>query len=359
MADDRHYMRIALSLARRGLGRSAPNPSVGCVIVKNSRIIGVGRTADGGRPHAETEALRMAGVAAKGASAYITLEPCAHHGKTPPCAKALIDAGITRAIIACADPYKEVAGKGVSMLETAGIQVTMGVCETEALDMNRGFILSQTEQRPFVTLKTATSVDGKVALENGKSQWITGALCRRKAHQLRAQHDAIMVGIGTVNADDPMLNTRVDGLVHKSVRIVADTNLTIGLGSKLVQSALNDPLWIVYESGDASHEAALKNANVRLFKVKSMALKSILTLLAEEGVRRLFVEGGPSLHSSFIKENYYDEIAIFRAAKIIGRGKDSFGGLFLENLDEAPHLSLKQSVRLGDERLDIFSRKAH
>lgn len=356
-SSDLHYMRYALSLARRGLGRTAPNPSVGCVIVKNGRVIGAGRTADGGRPHAEPQALAMAGERARGATAYVTLEPCSHHGKTPPCAQSLIDAGIKRVVIACIDSFKDVDGKGVAMLQAAGIEVLTGVMEKEALALNAGFILSQTQNRPFVTIKTAISADGKVALEDGRSKWITSEHARHKAHQLRAQHDAILCGIGTVNHDDPLLTARVNGLVHKAVRIVVDSALTIPVASKLVQSSVNEPLWIAYASSEPAHETALQNAGARLLKVKSMDLQTILARLSEEGVRRLLVEGGPTLHSSFIRDGLYDEIAIFRAHKIIGRGLDAFSAFSLESLDDAPLLSLKESVRLGDDRLDIYERK--
>ncbi|MFP4313288.1 MAG: bifunctional diaminohydroxyphosphoribosylaminopyrimidine deaminase/5-amino-6-(5-phosphoribosylamino)uracil reductase RibD [Alphaproteobacteria bacterium] len=353
---DMQYMRYALSLARRGLGRTPPNPSVGCVIVKNDRVVGIGRTADGGRPHAETVTLEMAGEKAKGASAYITLEPCAHHGQTPPCAQALIDAGLTRCVIACEDSAPHVAGQGIAMLKKAGIEVISGVREQEAKELNAGFFLSNEEGRPFVTLKTALSLDGKIALGNGQSQWITNALARAKAHQLRSRHDAILCGIGTVNMDDPMLNTRVDGLVHKSVRIILDTRLSIDMNSKLVQSALNEPVWIMHDTDDQGKIDALENAAVKLFRCKTRDLFQVLQVISENGVTRLLVEGGAEIHTSFLREGLFDELAIFTGNRILGAGLSAFRDLGYEQVNEALQLKPYESIKLGQNRLDIYKR---
>jgi diaminohydroxyphosphoribosylaminopyrimidine deaminase / 5-amino-6-(5-phosphoribosylamino)uracil reductase len=229
---DIHFMRQALALARRGLGRTWPNPSVGCVIVKNDHVVGCGRTAESGRPHAEAAALQEAGADAKGATAYVSLEPCAVSGREGACAPALVRAGIKRAVIACMDTNPLVFGQGIEILKEAGVDVTFGVLEEDAQELNKGFFLRFSEERPLITLKTACSLDGKVALANGQSQWITGELARRHVHSLRVQHDAVLVGIGTVKADDPMLNARVDGLVHNTVRIILDSKLETPMESR-------------------------------------------------------------------------------------------------------------------------------
>lgn len=354
--DEIRFMRYALGLAERGLGRCAPNPSVGCVIVKDEIILGAACTADGGRPHAETVALSMAGDKAQGATAYVTLEPCSHHGKTPPCAEALIRAGIKRVVIGSFDPDPRVSGRGIEMLKNAGIDVITGVLQAECDRMNRGFLLTQTEKRPYVTLKTAMSADGKIALENGQSQWITGALARRKAHQLRSQHDAILVGINTVNHDDPLLTTRVNGLVHKAVRIVVDSDLRILHGASLVQSAFNEPLWIIHASREPKQIEALEKTGAKLFYCESMGLKDILHILSENGVTRLLVEGGATLHGSFIKSGLFDSVAIFRSAKILGSGIDAFSGYKTEDVNQALQLKPLETILLGSDRLDLYEK---
>ncbi len=209
--NDAAHMRAALALARRGLGRTWPNPAVGCVLVKEGRVVGRGWTQRGGRPHAEAEALRRAAGAAKGATAYVSLEPCSHHGKTPPCAEALIAAGISRAVIAMEDPDPRVAGRGLGALREAGIEVTPGIGEAEAREINEGFFLRLEKNRPLVTLKLAMTLDGRIATRTGESRWITGEPARARSHLLRAQHDGVMVGSGTVLADDPLLNVRLPG----------------------------------------------------------------------------------------------------------------------------------------------------
>lgn len=349
-------MRYALSLAGRGLGRTAPNPSVGCVIVKDGLVVGIGNTADGGRPHAETIALKMAGEKAQGATVYVTLEPCSHHGKTPPCAQAIIDAGISRCVIACTDIAAHVNGNGIKMLKEAGMQIEVGLCEEEAQELNKGFFVVQEEGRPFITLKTATTLDGKVALGNGQSQWITNSLSRRKAHQLRSRHDAVLCGIGTVNVDDPMLTSRVDGLVHKAVRIVLDTKLSTDVRSKLVRSALDEPLWIIHDTDDAVKIDALKSAGVKLFKCNTRDLFQVLQLISENGVTRLLVEGGAEIHTSFLREGFWDEMAVFTGNKIFGAGHSIFRDMGYESVDETLQLERFKTILLGQDRLDCYKR---
>ena len=206
------YMRSALNLARYGLGRTAPNPTVGCVIVKDNHVIGRGRTSEGGRPHAEVNALKMAGEKARGATAYVTLEPCSHVGKTPPCAQAFIDAGLAKVFVAIKDTDERVSGRGIQMLRDAGIEVEVGLLEKEAYDINKGFFLTRSHNRPFISLKSATSHNAKIAGADKKQVWITNELSRRRAHLIRAQHDAIAVGVNTVLIDNPSLTTRLDGV---------------------------------------------------------------------------------------------------------------------------------------------------
>src|SRR5512134_1017521 len=224
--EDAHWMGVALTLARRGLGNTWPNPSVGCVLVRDGRVVGRGWTQPGGRPHAETEALRRAGDLARGATAYVTLEPCSHHGRTPPCCNALIAAGVARVVCAMRDPDPRVDGRGFARLREAGIEVVEGLLEAEAQALNAGFARRIREGRPFVTLKLATTLDGRIATARGESRWITGPEARREAHALRARHDAILVGSGTAVSDDPDLSCRLPGAAPvKSLRVIADARL--------------------------------------------------------------------------------------------------------------------------------------
>jgi len=243
-------MGVALTLARRGLGSVWPNPSVGCVLVRDARFVARGWTQPGGRPHAETEALKRAGDAARGATAYVSLEPCAHHGATPPCADALVRAGIARCVAAVEDRDPRVAGRGLAALREAGVETTLGVCGAEAEDLNAGFFMRVRHGRPLVTLKLATSLDGRIATHAGHSQWITGEGARRRTHLLRAEHDAVMVGAATALADDPLLTCRLPGAEQRSpVRIVADGRMQLPLTARLVTSAASAPTWLITLDG--------------------------------------------------------------------------------------------------------------
>ena len=274
-------MRHALALGQRGWGNTWPNPAVGCVIVHGSRIIGRGWTQPGGRPHAEPMALAQAGAKARGATAYVTLEPCAHHGQTPPCADALIAAGIARVVSATTDPDPRVSGRGHAALRQAGISVTEAVAETEAHRANAGFFLRMQSNRPHVTLKLATTLDGRIAMADGTSRWITGPQARRMVHMLRLQRDAVMVGIGTALADDPDLTVREMGAVRQPVRVVVDRALRLPLTSRLVQSAGQVPVWLCH--GDATGPAPLQTlsqAGARL--IQCAAVGQTLDLRSEE-----------------------------------------------------------------------------
>ena len=279
-------MALAISLGRRNLGQTSPNPSVGCILVKNNVIIGRGFTAPNGRPHAETQALKQAGSAAKGATAYITLEPCSHEGKTPPCAHSLVKAGIKRAVIAAIDPDMRVNGKGISILEAAGIEVKVGVLSDQASLDHAGFFYSQSECRPWITLKLAASIDGKIATTRGDSKWITGSSARHFVHYMRRKHDAIMVGSGTVNSDDPSLNVRELGTCIQPYRIVLNSNLDIPVKSNLTKTIHEQPVWI-FHSNQASEErkSAWLELGANLFECQvddfGISIKDIMQKLSE------------------------------------------------------------------------------
>jgi diaminohydroxyphosphoribosylaminopyrimidine deaminase/5-amino-6-(5-phosphoribosylamino)uracil reductase len=321
---DRRFMDLALSLGRRGLGKTWPNPAVGAVIVKNGVIVGRGWTQPGGRPHAEVEALRRAGEAARGATLYVTLEPCSHHGKTPPCADAVIAAGITRVVSALEDPNPEVAGEGHARLRAAGISVDVGVGADEARHDNAGHIRRMRQGRPHVMLKLAISADGKAGATGRRPVAITGEAVRERVHLLRAHSDAIMVGIGTVLADDPMLTCRLPGMAKNSpVRVVADSMLRLPINSRLVQSACETPVWALTGlAAPQDCEFALLPLGVEVLRspqsVGRLHLKDGLEFLAAKGITRLMVEGGPTLAAAFITADLVDEAVLFHSPKIVG-----------------------------------------
>ncbi len=301
--DDEAFMKSALNLATRGLGNVWPNPAVGCVIVKDNTVIGRGWTQPGGRPHAETEALARAGDAAQGATAYVTLEPCAHHGQTPPCAQALIDAGIARVVIALEDPDERVSGNGIKMLKTAGIEVTQNICRQEALEINEGFFLRILKNRPLFTMKMATSLDGRIAVHTGESQWITEAPTRQQGHLLRANHDAIMVGIGTATEDNPQLTCRLPGLEnHSPVRIVVDRRMRLPLTSNLVIQAQDIPTWMItLGDQDDIRAEAYREAGIEMITPDDVSemdggitLSWVAEELAKRGLTRVLVVRGQS-----------------------------------------------------------------
>ncbi|WP_206378248.1 bifunctional diaminohydroxyphosphoribosylaminopyrimidine deaminase/5-amino-6-(5-phosphoribosylamino)uracil reductase RibD [Sneathiella limimaris] len=359
---DQDYMKLALRLAARGLGRVAPNPAVGCVLVKDGLIVGRGWTQDGGRPHAEVVALKQAGNNAKGATAYVTLEPCSHHGKSPPCAEALIKAGVKRVVAALRDPDDRVDGEGFSLLQDAGIEVLEDVLEPEALDTNLGFILNKTISRPKVSLKFATSLDGKIATKTGSSQWITGGEARRYAHLLRLKYDAVLVGIGTALADNPRLDCRLAGLnSHSPVRIVADSHLRLPLTSELVKTAKTIPLWIITAAeNDQDRVEAFEDLGVRIIETDPgdsgyPDMKLALEQIAELGITRLLVEGGSHLQASLVKEGLVDQIYWFRASKLIGGdGIPAMQSIGLTEIAEAPLLDQIDSRQVGEDQVETY-----
>lgn len=340
---DRRHMAAALVLADRGLGRTWPNPSVGCVLVRDGRIVGRGVTAQGGRPHAETQSLDQAGEAARGAIAYVTLEPCAHHGQTPPCCDALIAAGVARVVVALEDPDPRTSGSGIEMLRKAGIEVEVGILADAARDQQAGFLSRVVRGRPLLTLKVAASLDGRTATHSGDSKWITGEQARRFGHLLRASHDAIMVGSGTALADDPSLTCRLPGLATASpTRIVVDSGLRLTTNSNLAKTARDVPTWIVCgEACDISRRKDLEDAGVQVMEVRRgpdgrLALDAVLSALGDQGVTRLFVEGGAALATGLLRENLVDQLAWFAAPMMIGNdGLASIAGLGVERVSDA------------------------
>ncbi len=365
-SQDRRFMALALSLGRRGLGRTWPNPAVGAVIVKDGAIVGRGWTQPGGRPHAEVEALRRAGAAAKdatfGATLYVTLEPCSHHGKSPPCADAVIAAGISRVVSALEDPNPEVAGQGHARLRAAGIAVDVGIGADEARHDHAGHILRFTQGRPHVLLKLAISADGKAAAAGRKPIAITGEAVRERVHLLRAQSDAIMVGIGTVLADDPLLTCRLPGMAKDSpVRVIADSTLRLPLHSRLVQSARDIPVWALAGIGapqDAEFKLLANGVEVLRSPESTdpLDLKDALELLAAKGITRLMVEGGPTLAAAFLAADLVDEAILFHSAKVVGAdGIDALSSTAMTVLRQ--RLGLMDSEQVGPDRQQTFERK--
>ena len=361
-AQDQRYMALAIALGRRGLGQCWPNPSVGCVIVKDSRIIGRGRTAAGGAPHAETEALKQAGENARGATAYVSLEPCAHHGRTPPCANALVDAGVARVVIGSHDPNPQVDGQGVAILQAAGILVTTGVLKAEADALHAGFFLRITEGRPWVTLKLASSFDGRIATATGESQWITGPEARRMVHAMRLNHDAVMVGGGTARDDDPSLTVRDMGDVRQPVRVVASNCLDIPLGGNLARTAKDIPVWLCHGPAAPSElKDVWTGLGATLLECDAfrgqLNPRSILTALGQAGLTRVFCEGGGSFAAALLQAGLVDEIVGFTAGLALGaQGRSSLGPMGLTQLSGAPRFTLQETRPVGADILHRWTR---
>jgi len=365
-AGDLGAMRAALALARRGLGTVWPNPAVGCVIVKQGRVVGRGWTQSGGRPHGETEALRRAGEAARGAAAYVSLEPCCHWGRTPPCVDALITAGVRRVVVALEDPDPRVAGEGMRRLRAAGLDVEVGLCAEEAAEVNVGFLSRLRLGRPLVTLKFATSLDGRIATASGESQWISGPPARERAHALRASHDAIMVGTGTAVVDDPQLTCRLPGLDHRSpVRVVIDRHLRIPPTARLIADAHQVPTWVLtLRSADPDRRAAFLANRVTLIDVDhdstgQVDLAAALGVLGERGITRLLVEGGAGLAAAFFRARLVDRLVWVHAPLAIGGdGIPAIAGLDLTALAHAPAFERLSTQTIGDDVLTTFHVRA-
>ncbi|MCA8882058.1 MAG: bifunctional diaminohydroxyphosphoribosylaminopyrimidine deaminase/5-amino-6-(5-phosphoribosylamino)uracil reductase RibD [Rhodobacteraceae bacterium] len=356
-------MALALDLGRRGQGRCWPNPAVGCVLVRAGRIVGRGWTQPGGRPHAETVALERAGAASRGATAYVSLEPCAHHGRTPPCADALIAAGVARVVVPSRDPDPRVNGGGLARLREAGIVVTEDVEETAARRDHAGFLLRVRQGRPWVTLKLASSFDGRIATGSGESQWITGADARRFVHVERARHDAVLVGAGTARSDDPMLTVRGLGITQQPVRVVASRRLDLPENSALGRSARDVPVWLLHGAdAPAKRIAHWQEAGARCLPVETgperdLPPAAILSTLGAAGLTRVFCEGGGALAASLLSAGLVDELIGMTAGLAIGaEGRPAIGAMAIDRLADAPRFALVESRPLGGDILHRWHR---
>lgn len=371
---DSRWMTAALTLARRGLGQTWPNPAVGCLLVcPAGHVVGRGWTQPGGRPHAERIALDQAGAAARGATAYVTLEPCSHHGQTPPCADALIAAGVARVVVALIDPDPRVAGRGLARLRAAGVAVSLGCAAVEAREVARGFLTHRLLGRPMVTLKTAATLDGRIATASGESRWITGRPARQRGHLLRATHDAIAVGLGTVRADDPALTCRLPGLEDRTpVRVVFDSQLALPPTARLLRDADRHPLWVVHAAegpdralaptkaaGFVQQQRRLTDLGATLIPVAATVsgrpdIATALTALADRGITRLLVEGGGQLAAGFLAAGVVDVLAWFQAPRLLGGdGQPSIAAFGLDRLAESPMFTPRDTLCLGEDSLSL------
>ena len=352
-ADDVRFMEATIRYARRHKGLTGTNPSVGTIIVKDGVIVGRGVTAIGGRPHAEPQALADAGEAARGATAYVTLEPCAHHGRTPPCAEALVRAGVARVVVAATDPDERVSGRGFAILREAGIEVVPGILAEQAADDLAGYLNRSAKKRPEVILKLALSADGMIGRRGEGQLAITGPVARAQSHILRAQTDIILIGIETALADDPVLNCRLPGLEQRSpVRVVLDSGLRLPLSSKLVQTADAQPLWIACgEEALPERRYELQAAGCRILATEAydcrIALPELMDDLAAQGISSVLVEGGAGVAKSFLDEGLVDRLAIFRSPVEIG----SELGVAVDGLEThiADKFKILRQARYGDD----------
>jgi len=356
---DRRFMQLALRMARRMLGRTAPNPAVGAIIADETsgEVIARGWTQPGGRPHAERHVLTRAGERARGQTMYVTLEPCSHHGQTPPCAEAILTAGVKRVVCATTDPNPEISGKGLALLREAGVAIEVGVCEAEARWMAAGHILRMTKGRPFVQLKIAVSGDGLIAPGDGAPRWVTGVEARRFAHILRAQADAILVGRKTVEDDDPELTCRLPGLVDRSPRrIVLDAKYRARPSAKLFKTAESVPVTVFGSEGaPPRYPAGVDVRRVAVDGEGRLNLKAVLAALSADGVTRVLVEGGPTIAEAFLAAGLVDEVVIGRGTETLGeRGRKPLGAHGLEALGDTARWQVANERMIGDDRLTVY-----
>src|SRR5690606_6510559 len=348
-------MNLAINVARAGVGQTTPNPVVGAVVVNDGRVVGIGAHLKAGEPHAEVHAIRMAGENAKQATVYVTLEPCSHHGKTPPCADLLVNSGVKRVVIATTDPNPLVAGKGISKLKAAGIEVEVGVCKGQADALNAVFYHYLDKKLPYVTLKSATTLDGKIATVSGESKWITGEASRNDVHLYRSIHDAILVGVNTVLVDNPSLTTRLpNGTGKNPIRIILDSTLRTPLDSKVVNDG-EAQTWLIVTNKVNQEKinefSGKKGVRVLQLEESSLSIKSVLTLIGSQGIYYVFVEGGAEVNGSFLKEKAINQVIVYLAPKLFG-GKlapTAIGGAGIELIDDALQLRIKSVEQLGED----------
>lgn len=350
---DTQYMQLALELAKTTKGQTAPNPAVGAVLVNNGEIVGIGTHLKAGEAHAEIHAIDMAGKKAEKATLYVTLEPCSHYGKTPPCVEKIIRAKIKRVIIATLDPNPSVAGKGVQKLKEAGIEVEVGVCEEDARKINEDFFHYITMKKPFVTLKTAMTIDGKIATSTGESKWITSEEARRDVHRYRHLHDAILVGVGTVLKDNPKLTTRLPEGGKHPIRIILDSGLKTPLDAYVIQDN-SAPTWIVANrSADEEKKQQFERfEHVKLIEMDDAKnLHELMDILGRHEITSLFVEGGSQVNNSFLRAKLIDRFIVYIAPKVFG-GSDaptSFEGKGIERLKDALELKIESIETVGND----------
>jgi diaminohydroxyphosphoribosylaminopyrimidine deaminase/5-amino-6-(5-phosphoribosylamino)uracil reductase len=350
-AVDHGTMACALQLAERGLWTTTPNPRVGCVLLRDGEVVGEGWHERAGGPHAEVHALRAAGTRARGATAYVTLEPCSHHGRTPPCAEALVAAGVTRVVAAMADPNPLVAGNGLALLRAAGIETACGLLENEARELNIGFVSRMTRGRPWLRLKAAASLDGKTALDNGSSQWITGPAARRDGHAWRARACAILTGIGTVRDDDPQLTVREVDTPRQPLRVIVDSRLETPLTAKILSGG---PVLVAAAVDDEKKANSLRAAGAEVLLLPNAAgkveLKDLLEELARRGINEVHAEAGFKLNGSLLREGLVDELLLYLAPCLIGHAA---AGIFnlpaLAELDDRRLLQVRDLRQVGED----------
>ncbi len=347
------YMKLAINLAAATKGQTSPNPQVGAVVVKNGEILGMGAHLKAGTPHAEVHAIAAAGEKAKGADIYVTLEPCSHFGRTPPCADLIINSGIKRVFIASADPNPLVAGKGIARMRDAGIEVVTGLLQEKADSLNEPFFHFIKTKTPYVTIKAASSFDGKTAAKTGDSKWITSPESRQDVHRLRHEHDAILTGVNTIIHDNPLLTARLPQGGKNPIRIVLDTNLRIPADANVIRDQAVKTIIYTGSRIEESKAEEIKKYGVEIisFPSEDVAIKSVLQDLGERNIMTLFVEGGSEVHASFIKSNSFQQIILYMAPKIIG-GKEAVpfvGGIGADYVKNAPVLEFEKVERIGGD----------
>jgi len=351
--NDYDYMKLALSMAEATAGQTSPNPMVGAVLVNNHEIVGVGTHVKAGGPHAEVHAIQMAGEKAKGAILYVTLEPCSHYGKTPPCSDLIIQTGVKKVFVAAVDPNPKVCGNGIQRLKKAGIEVEVGLLQEEASQLNKVFFHYTKTGLPFVTVKTATSLDGKIATVMGESKWITSKEAREDVHQYRHKHDAILVGVNTVIKDNPLLTTRLENGGKNPIRIILDSTLRIPLNANVVSDKSAETYIVTGNRVDPYKKEILIGSGIKIINMEqsSITIKEMLKALAKHGITSIFVEGGGKIQGSFLKENAFQEVITYIAPKLIGgdQAPTTFGGIGIKHINEVPILRFTQMDKIGDD----------
>lgn len=363
---DESYMRQALALAARGVGATSPNPMVGAVVVAGGKVVGSGWHRRAGGPHAEVYALRQAGALAKGATLYVTLEPCAHHGRTPPCAPLVVESGVRRVVTAMQDPNPLVAGRGFEILKNTGIEIVSGVLRHEAEKLNEFYVKFITTKKPFVIMKGAMTLDGKIATPGGESKWITGDAARKDAHQLRRAADAILVGIDTMLADDPSLTCRLPGKPPQPLRIVLDSKLRLKYSLQFCKNAVDGRSMIATLPGSDPEKAArLEECGCRVLRVRTakdgrVSIPALLRALGRMDVTSLLVEGGGAVHDAFLRAGCVDKVVVYMAPKILGgfTSHTLVDGIGFPSLAKALHLKDVQTTTLGrDIKIEAYPVK--